>query len=274
MPSRRILVVEDNAANLELMSYLLHAYGYTVDTAATGGEGLAEARRLQPDLIVCDIQLPDMDGFAVARAAAADPGLQAIPLVAVTALAMVGDRDRVLQAGFDGYIAKPIDPEQFVPSVENFLLGKNTPGVLPARAKDPGGAAAAPARAPRATILVLDDRPVNLALKRSLFEPVGYAVKTADTMAEALALARADPPDLILSDLGMAGASGFDFIKEIKADARLRDVPFLFITSTHRTEEARLHGLALGAARFLFRPMEPEDLLAEVEACLRRNPRG
>ncbi len=117
----RILIVEDNPANLELMSYLLSAYGHKVLAAESGREGLQIAARENPDLIVCDVQLPDIDGFEVARWVKSHPQLRAIPLVAVTALAMVGDRDRVLAAGCDGYLSKPIDPEAFVRQMESFL---------------------------------------------------------------------------------------------------------------------------------------------------------
>src|SRR5579871_987447 len=110
----RILIIEDNAANLELMAYLLGAFGYTPLTASDGAEGLALARGKELTLILCDIGMGDMDGYAVVRHVKADPALQKIRLVAVTAYAMVGDRDKILAAGFDGYIAKPIDPEIFV----------------------------------------------------------------------------------------------------------------------------------------------------------------
>ncbi|HVR37446.1 MAG TPA: response regulator [Methylomirabilota bacterium] len=120
MPAR-ILIIEDNPASLELMTYLLNAFGHVLFTARDGAEGLAVARREKPDLIVCDIQLPGMDGHEVAREIKAGAGSGAIPLVAVTALAMVGDRDRILAGGFDGYISKPIDPETFVTQVEAFL---------------------------------------------------------------------------------------------------------------------------------------------------------
>jgi CheY-like chemotaxis protein len=116
-----ILLIEDNPANLDLMTYLLEAYGYSVDTAGDGAEGLAAARLAPHDLIICDVQLPVMDGLEVARHVKSDPDLRVLPLVAVTALAMVGDRDRVLKAGFDGYIAKPINPETFVRQLEAFL---------------------------------------------------------------------------------------------------------------------------------------------------------
>src|SRR5271155_2924663 len=103
----RILVIEDNSDNLDLMAYLLGAFGHTVVTARDGEEGLEAARREAFDLIVCDVQMPKVDGYGVARQLKADTQLRRIPLVAVTAFAMVGDRDKILAAGFDGYIAKP-----------------------------------------------------------------------------------------------------------------------------------------------------------------------
>jgi two-component system cell cycle response regulator len=264
MPAR-ILIIEDNPANLDLMTYLLKAFGHDTLASRDGEHGLEIARRQRPDLIVCDVQLPGVDGYAVARQLKADAALRAVPLVAVTAFAMVGDRDKVLAAGFNGYIAKPIDPEAFVAHVESFLRPdqRSSPPV-------PAGSAApsAPAQSKRATILVVDDQPVNCALKRSMLEPVGFSVLTASGMAEALKLARETRPDLIISDLGMSDGSGFDFIQLVKADPQLAGVPFVFITSTHLDEGSRARGLALGAARFLFRPIEPQQLLDEVEACL------
>src|SRR5271154_4661347 len=101
----RILVVEDNPANLALMTYLLQAFGHTVLAARDGEEGLQAARREKPDLILCDVQLPKLDGHQVAYKLKSDADLCTVPLVAITAFAMVGDRDRVLASGFDGYIA-------------------------------------------------------------------------------------------------------------------------------------------------------------------------
>jgi two-component system cell cycle response regulator len=119
--SARVLIVEDNPDNLALMTYLLQAYGHTVLTASDGRHGLEVARRERPDLIICDVQMPGMDGDEVARWFKSDPELRSTPLVAVTALAMVGDRDRLLAAGFDNYLSTPIDSETFVPQVEVFL---------------------------------------------------------------------------------------------------------------------------------------------------------
>jgi two-component system cell cycle response regulator len=103
------------------MSYLLNAFGHTILTAQDGEEGLEMARQEVPDLIICDVQLPTIDGYEVARWLKSHPQLHRIPLVAVTALAMVGDRAKMLASGFDDYIAKPLSPETFVQEVEKFL---------------------------------------------------------------------------------------------------------------------------------------------------------
>lgn len=266
----RILLIEDNAANLELMSYLLGAFGYTPRTASDGPSGLAAACAEPFDLIVCDVHMPDMDGYEVARRLKADPVTCAVPLVAVTALAMVGDRDKVLAAGFDGYIAKPVDPESFVPQIEGFLH----PEERKAMTAPPSEVTAGPRHEVTGeTVLVVDNLQVNLDLALGILEPRGYRVLTARKIAAALALAREHPCDLILSDVCMAGESGYDLIRAVKADPRLRDVPFVFLTSTLTDEGARATGLGLGAARYLFRPIDPAALLAELEACLREAER-
>ena len=119
--AKRILVIEDNPVNLELMTDLLEAFGFIVLAARGGAQGIDLVRQEKLDLIICDVQMPGMDGYEVANYLKRDPMLRRIPLVAVTALAMVGDRERVLAAGFDGYIDKPISPELFKKQVEAFM---------------------------------------------------------------------------------------------------------------------------------------------------------
>jgi CheY-like chemotaxis protein len=117
----RILMIEDNPENLELMRYLLHAFGHVTLSANNGEDGVEIALCERPDVIVCDIDLPKLDGYGVVRALNTCPTFCRTPLIAVTALAMVGDRERVLTAGFDGYIGKPIEPTTFVRDIETFL---------------------------------------------------------------------------------------------------------------------------------------------------------
>src|SRR5260370_32368281 len=105
----RVLVVEDNPASLDLMTYLLKAFGHTPLSARDGLEGIAAAQREHPDLILCDIQLPGTNGVEVCRRLTKHPALRDTPLVAVTAYAMVGDREKLLAAGFNGYLSQPIN---------------------------------------------------------------------------------------------------------------------------------------------------------------------
>ncbi len=116
-----VLVIEDNEKNLYLVTFLLEKGGYHVAQARDGHSGIQRARALHPDLILLDIQLPGMDGYAVARALTTDRALGGIPIVAVTSYAMAGDRERVLAAGCLGYLEKPINPGTFVTDIEQYL---------------------------------------------------------------------------------------------------------------------------------------------------------
>jgi CheY-like chemotaxis protein len=116
-----ILLIDDNPTNLELMSYLLCAFGFTVRTALSGAEGIDMACQAAPDLIMCDVLMPGMDGYTVVRQLRTQPALAGVPVIAVTALAMVDDRTKALESGFDGYISKPINPETFVGEIAAFL---------------------------------------------------------------------------------------------------------------------------------------------------------
>ena len=126
MTGEVILVVEDNDKNLKLVRDLLVLKGYAVLEAVTGEQGLAIAVQHRPDLILMDIQLPDLDGVAALNRLRAEPVTASIPVVALTAFAMKEDRERFLSAGFDGYLAKPIDIRTFADRVRSFL---RTPGI-------------------------------------------------------------------------------------------------------------------------------------------------
>ena len=116
-----MLVIEDNERNRYLVTFLLERKGYTVVSATDGRQALDLVQTITPALILLDIKLPVMDGYAVARALRAQPKLIAIPIVAVTSYAMSGDREKALAAGCNGYIEKPIDPVSFVSEIERFL---------------------------------------------------------------------------------------------------------------------------------------------------------
>jgi two-component system cell cycle response regulator DivK len=117
-----VLVVEDNPANMTLAVFLLKSVGHTVLTAKDAEAGLALARaEQQPDLILMDIQLPGMDGLQATAQLKQDEATRAIPVIALTALAMKGDEERIRRAGCDGYIAKPMRYQEFLASIASHL---------------------------------------------------------------------------------------------------------------------------------------------------------
>ena len=121
MKQETVLIIEDNEQNRYLVTFLLEQHGYRVVVASDGASGIEAARNLRPDLILLDIQLPLLDGYAVARAIRETESLRDIPIVAVTSYAMVGDREKCMAVGCNGYIEKPINPETFVSEIAGFL---------------------------------------------------------------------------------------------------------------------------------------------------------
>jgi two-component system cell cycle response regulator len=262
----RILIVEDNRDNLELMQYLLSAFGHVLLTAENGEAGIDMARREHPDLVLCDIHLPGADGYAVVRELRRDPAFDSVPMIAVTALAMLGDREKGLAAGFDGYISKPIDPQALVADVDRHLRAEQRGAAPLVGSIDP--TPRPPTKPTLATVLVVDDSTTNLELIYQTLMPFGYRVRMASSVPEALALAPGLKPDLILSDLHMPDNDGFQLIRTLKAHAELVRVPIILITSSVWGERDRNMAMQLGAARFLLRPIEPQQLLEEVAWCL------
>jgi two-component system cell cycle response regulator len=116
-----VLVAEDNAVNRELIRELLELRGYTVLEACDGQEALDIIERAQPDLLLLDIGMPVLDGFAVVRRIRETPRIARLPIVAVTAYAMQGDRERILDSGFDGYLSKPINPSSLTEELNRLL---------------------------------------------------------------------------------------------------------------------------------------------------------
>lgn len=118
---KKILIVEDNEQNRYLMQFMLEQTGYKVLTADSGSQAVAMAVEGGPDLILMDIQLPDMDGLEVTRRIRKSELGGSIPIVAVTSFAMAGDREKALTAGCNGYVEKPIDPERFIAKIRQYL---------------------------------------------------------------------------------------------------------------------------------------------------------
>jgi two-component system cell cycle response regulator len=215
--------------------------------------------------------MPDMTGYEVVEELKARPDWRPAPLIAVTAYAMAGDQEKVLQSGFDGYLTKPICPETFVKQVEAFLDAQKIAGhTLEDSMRE--NAARALRAGDGATILVVDDSPVNLSLLHNTLEPSGYRVISAGTVKQAMAEIRSQEIDLILSDLHMPEDSGFEFLRLVKTDPKTQCIPFvLFSASGSRFTNVAGRALSLGAQLFFAPPIEPLALLAIVRKQLKES---
>lgn len=124
MGKAKVLYIEDNKDNMTLVKRVLEVEGYEVIGADSGNEGLAKARSLHPDLVITDINLPDIDGYEITETLKKEAKTAHIPVIAMTANVMKKDREQVHEVGCDGYIAKPIDIDTLPEQIENFLKGK------------------------------------------------------------------------------------------------------------------------------------------------------
>jgi CheY-like chemotaxis protein len=258
----RILVVDDNRSNLDLMLYLLDAFGYEAEGASDGLAGIEAVGRADFDAVLVDILMPGIDGYEFARRYRTDPSRREKPLIAVTALVMVGDRERLLASGFDGYIAKPIDPQAFVAQVEAYLpeglrsskMRASAAGIAKSR-EEPAGP----------LVLAVDDVPENLEFIDAALRSFGYRVVDASSVQEAIELLDDIRPAVVVCDLHMPTGSGLELVQHVRADQETRDVPFIFLSSTSWKTAEHRRGLELGAQKFLLRPIDPEDLRKEIE---------
>jgi len=250
--------------------YLLQAFGHQVSGAREGAEGIELARQGKPELILLDIHMPKMDGYEVASRLRADPDCRCIPIVAVTALAMVGDREKLLASGFDGYISKPIEPETFSAKVQEYLgLPQRIPEAPSAAAKgEKEQPPSAPLNPKRAALLFVDNTAANIHLAQSLLEPLGYEILTAASAREGIELARRTKPDLIVSDVHMPQQDGYEFHRMVQGDPDLAQIPFVFLSSSVWSIREKETALACGALKFISRPIESDALVAELEECL------
>jgi two-component system cell cycle response regulator DivK len=169
--AKTVLIVEDNELNMKLFHDLLEAHGYQTVGTRNGIEALDLARKHRPDLIIMDIQLPEVSGLEVTKWLKDDPELKSIPVVAVTAFAMKGDEERIREGGCEAYLSKPISVGKFIETVRHFL--------------------GTPEERMTARILVVDDIPANVKLLEARLTAEYFDVTTAMSGAEALRSASA-----------------------------------------------------------------------------------
>lgn len=245
---RKILVIEDNEQNRILMRQILKYQGYEVLEAADGAAGLAMAREHMPDLVLLDLQMPVMGGFAVIRELRKTPELSKLKVMAVTSFAMKGDREKALEAGFDEYVTKPIDTRKFVEIVKTILPVENMTLKKP-------------------IILCVDDEPANLKLIENILVPRGYEVISAANGEDALQKIKTLTIDLVLLDLMLPGMDGLQVSRKIKENKKYKNIPIIMHTA-HSGVESYIKSLSGEVFAYIHKPFEIEELVRIVRAAL------
>jgi CheY-like chemotaxis protein len=214
-----VLVIEDDASAAELLSRQLHAGGFRTEIARTGTEAVAKARALRPAAITLDILLPELDGWEVITRLKREEETSDIPVVVVS---VVDNPELGKALGALDYFVKPVDGKELVDRLARFKLEPS--------ANDGG-----------MRVLVVDDEAANRTWLTRILEPAGFHVVMASGGRQAIELAKAHPPDLVLLDLMMPEVTGFDVVEALRADPRTEDTPIMILTARHLTDADKRH---------------------------------
>jgi CheY-like chemotaxis protein len=252
----RILIAEDSPDIRALIELLMRDAGHEVRTVADGREAVASAREWHPDLILMDLSLPLLSGWEAVRQIRLDPASPPMAIVAVTAHAMHGDRERAMAAGCNGFIAKPIDEARFAGQVREFLHSAKETDAMSELSDAPSGE---PAR-----ILVVDDDADVARVIRDDLADDGHDVAVALDAGRAEVLADDEPFELAVVDVMLRGRSGYDLTEALKR--RSDYLPVLLMTAGMIDREK---GFAAGADDFIGKPIESAELRARARTLIR-----
>jgi DNA-binding response OmpR family regulator len=276
----RILVVDDEPQNLELMEAILQDAGYAVLSASGGEEALVLANAKRPDLIILDLMMPGLSGFEVCARVKTDPQTGGTPVLFVTALNQIADKERALAAGGDDFLTKPVQYAEMLARVEALLkvrhLNRDLDRALAylreleqARHAPPADQTAArsgpPIGAP--VLLVVDDEPLVRHFLCDILREAGYATHAAESGPQAVEIAGNEVIDVVLLDLMMPGMSGLDVLA--KLGELIPNSPVIIVTASPTSENA-IAALRLGAFDFVVKGFTSETMLSTVARAVER----
>jgi diguanylate cyclase (GGDEF)-like protein len=261
--SQKVLVVEDHPINQQVVQSQLEQMGLTVSLAENGAEGVEQIRNGQYELVLMDIQMPVMDGYEAARAIRTFN--TEIPIIALTAAALVEDREKALQAGMNDHLGKPFSAQQLFDHLRPWLQTRQVAAEpSPAAAETAGeeGTAQLPVVQKR-SLLIVDDMTANIRILANLLKD-DYTIQIANRGQKALDIARgSQPPDLILLDIMMPEMDGYQVCRELKNNQATSHIPVIFVTAMDEVENQK-KGLSLGAVDYITKPFDADIVKVRV----------
>jgi len=249
-----LLIVEDNELNRDMLSRRLQRKGFQILTAVDGQMGVDMAQQHLPHLILMDLSLPGLDGWEATRILKANPATRHIPVIALTAHAMGGDREKALAAGCDDYDTKPVELERLLGKI-HALLGKET-SLVP---ESPP--------APKASLLVVDDNADNRDMLSRRLQRQGYQVQAVESGEAALECIAQAKFDLVLLDVMMAGMGGLATLERLRQTYSQAQLPVIMATARSQSEDM-VEAFRLGANDYITKPIDFAVALARIEAQL------
>lgn len=266
----KILIAEDNPDIRHIIGLLLAQRGHETLEAEDGMRAVELAAEQRPDLIIMDLGMPVLSGWDATRQIKSNPETADIPVIALTAHAMKGDRERAWEAGCDGFIVKPIDDELLLHTADQVLSERQTKKAKGA-AKELIVAAAGSAQSKIFSIhnehvLIVDDQEDLAELMASKLKAQGYRISVVQDAQKALAMVETDPPDLIICDVRLPDLSGYEITGRIKQNAQLPFIPIILVTAG---TVDRKKGLEAGADDFIAKPIDLTELVVRVRSLVR-----
>jgi two-component system cell cycle response regulator len=270
----RILIVDDVPANTRLLEAKLTAEYYQIATAQDGFEALRLTTSWQPDLILLDVMMPDLDGYETCRRLKSDPKTLHIPIVMVTALGEPSERLRGLESGADDFLTKPVEYDTLLARVRSLVRLKRLLDELrvrgeTARALGLAGDQVTVPSVAGARALVVDDWELGAQTVQDALSREGILPGRASSEAETIALTAAIPFDLIVLSLSMTGDDPLRLASRLRATDITHDIPLLLIAETEQRDRI-LRGFDLGANDWLLRPVDENELRARSRNLIRR----
>lgn len=273
--SARILIVDDNPLNLKLLAAKLARDYYIVQTAENGAAALELIKQRQPDIVLLDVMMPEMDGFEACRKIKGDPATSAIPVVMVTALSDVADRVKGLEAGADDFLTKPINDLALMARVRSLLRFKMVMDEWRLREitagqfmETPPGEHAALAALSGGHVLLLEDNAFERQNIAQSLSSAAIRITFAGTVGEAAQLAHEGDFDLVFASLDLKNEDGLQICPQLRTHEATRQLPILLISN--ESEMTRVSkGLDLGANDYLLRPVDANELIARTRTQMR-----